>query len=311
MSSRKSLASPNKIIAVFLKVLVSSGLLFFVISKIGIGKVFLTLKGINVMSFLIAVLMYPLSVYISSVRWRLFLPSGFRLRRLFSLYLIGSFFNNLLPGAIGGDAVKAYYLYKDTGKGGVAMASVFMDRYVGFSALMFIGLLAFPFGITYFHGSPLMWFLPFAAALFIIASFLVIHLRIGERIRLISEFYSYFHKYKNQKSVIAAAFLISIMIQLTGIFTVYIICLGLGVQVPLTSLFIFIPIISTITTIPVSISGVGLREASFVLLFGSISIDPVSATAVSFAWFMSIAAGSIPGLIEYLIYKKAEEAQAF
>lgn len=301
------MAFPNKTIAIILKVFVSSGLLYYVVSKAGIDKVFLTLKGMNVPSFLIAVLIYLFSVFVSSVRWQILLPHGFRLRRLFSLYLIGSFFNNLLPGAIGGDAVKAYYLYKDMGRGGVAMAAVFMDRYIGFSALMFIGMLAFPFGMTYFHGSPIMWFLPATVALFIAGSFVVIGLRIGERIRLLSEFYACFIKYKDQKSAVAKAFLISLIVQLTGIFAVYIVTLGLGVKAPLFSLFVFVPIISTITTMPVSISGIGLREASFVLLFGSLGIDPIKAAAVSFAWFLSVAAGSLPGLIEYLVFRKAEK----
>ncbi len=50
--------------------------------------------------------------------------------------------------------------------------------------------------------------------------------------------------------------------------------------------------------------GTGAREASFVLLFGFLGISPAQATAVSFAWFLSVATGSLPGLIEYLRYKK-------
>lgn len=301
------MARPNKIIAILVKVLVSSGLLYIVISKTGIDKVLSILKDINILSFFFAVVVYVFSIFISSVRWKFLLPDGFALRKLFSLYIIGAFFNNLLPGIIGGDAVKAYYLYKNTGKGGPAIASVFMDRYIGFSALMFIGLTAFPFGLNYFHGSILVWFLPIAIFLFIIGSFLVFGLKIGKGVKLLSESYNYFGIYKNRKSVIIKTFFISIIIQTAGILAVYAISMGLGVKVPLTSLFIFIPIISTITTIPISISGMGVREASFVLLFGSIGISPVQATAVSFAWFLSVVTGSLPGLVEYLAYRKVDK----
>ena len=41
-----------------------------------------------------------------------------------------------VAGAVGGDAVKAYYLYKETGQGGSSLGSVFLDRYVGYLALL-------------------------------------------------------------------------------------------------------------------------------------------------------------------------------
>jgi uncharacterized membrane protein YbhN (UPF0104 family) len=91
------------------------------------------------------------------------------------------------------------------------------------------------------------------------------------------------------------------------IFAIYVLAMGLHLDVPLLPFFMFIPIISTISTVPVSIAGIGVREASFVLLFGSLGISPVHATAMSFAWFLSMAAGSLPGLVEYIRYKKTLE----
>jgi uncharacterized membrane protein YbhN (UPF0104 family) len=298
------LARPNKLILILGKLLVSSGLLYFVISKTGADKVISTLRGINPLAFLLAVSIYIFAIYLSSLRWRLLLHEGFELRKLFSLYFIGSFFNHLLPGIIGGDAVKAYYLYKDTGKGASAIASVFMDRYIGFTALMFVGLTAFPFGLRYFRGSYIEWILPLMVFLFILGSFIIFGLKVGKRIRLLSGFYDYFSLYKGKKTIILKTFFLSLIVQVVIIFAVYALSLGLKIDVPLLPLFIFVPIISTISSVPISISGLGVREATFVLLFGSLGIQPAQATAVSFAWFLSVATGSLPGLIEYLRYKK-------
>ncbi|MCL4477205.1 MAG: flippase-like domain-containing protein [Nitrospirae bacterium] len=298
------MARPNKIIILFVKILVSGGLLYAVISRTGIDKVLSTLRGIYIPSFILAVLIYICAVFISTIRWRLLLHERFGLGRLFSLYFIGSFFNHLLPGIIGGDAVKAYYLYRDTGKGASAIASVFMDRYMGFTALMLVGLIAFPFGFGYFRGSYIEWILPLIVLLFIAGSFVVFGLRVGRRIKFLSGFYDYFAIYKEKKAVIVKTFLISVVVQAIVIFAVYALCRGLSVNVPLLPLFIFVPVISTIATIPISISGLGVREASFVLLFGFLGISPAQATAVSFAWFLSVATGSLPGLIEYLRFKK-------
>ncbi len=298
------MARPSKIIVLLAKISVSGGLLYAVISKTGIDKVILTLKGMNVLSFVLAVLIYMVTVYISSIRWRLLLHEKFELKRLVSLYFIGSLFNHLLPGLIGGDAVKAYYLYRDTGRGPSAVASVFMDRYVGFTALMLIGLMAFPFGFSYFRGSYIEWVLPLIVLVFIAGSFFFFGLRVGNRFKLLAGFYDYFAAYKEKKAILIKTLLLSVLIQAIIIFAVYILAGGLGIGVPLLPLFVFIPVIWTIATIPVSISGLGVREASFVLLFGFLGISPVHATAVSFAWFLSVATGSLPGLIEYLRYNK-------
>lgn len=84
-----------------------------------------------------------LSTFIfSTKRWSLFISSSqdpsdnVPFRRLLSLYFIGAFFSTFLPGIVGGDAVKGYYLYKSNGRGGAVLASIFIDRYLGFSALI-------------------------------------------------------------------------------------------------------------------------------------------------------------------------------
>jgi uncharacterized protein (TIRG00374 family) len=150
--------------------------------------------------------MYLLTQLISTLRWKLLLPEVLGIRKLFSLYMIGAFFNTLLPGVIGGDAVKGFYLYKTIGRGGLTLASIFMDRYIGFVVLIAICTIAFPFGYKYFHGSRIEWLLPFAILSFTVLSLLILGLRLGKRIKIISGFYDYFHAYRNQKTVINTAF---------------------------------------------------------------------------------------------------------
>ena len=302
LNPRKSL---RRLLWTALKVLVSTGLLSIVIEKTGFAKILSTLGGISIPLFLTSSALYTFSLYISSIRWRLLLPGGFTLGRLFSLYLIGSFFNTLLPGIIGGDAVKAYYLYKDTGKGTPAVASVFMDRYIGFAALMCVGTAAFPFSVRYFKGSPIEWLFPLIVLLFALGSILAYALRAGRRFRFIAEVYEYFDRYVTKRGTVAKTFSLSMFVQIINIVSVYLLIIGLDIDLPFLPLLIFIPIITTISTIPISISGLGVREASFILLFHFLGVGPVQATAISFAWFLTIATGSLPGLIEYLRHPSA------
>jgi len=56
--------------------------------------------------------------------------------------------------------------------------------------------------------------------------------------------------------------------------------------------------------IPLSISGLGIREGAFVLFFGLIGVKPEVATAISLSWFITMTTAGIWGLIEYIRYKK-------
>ena len=296
----------NKIFLTVLKLVVSSALLYLVLSKTGPDKVFAILKKMSIPAFISATLLYLVSQLISTVRWRMFLPTGISARKLFSLYMIGTFFNNFLPGVIGGDAVKGYYLYRETGKGSLSLASIFVDRYVGFMGLIAICVVAYPFGFKYFAGSRVEWLLPLIVFGFLSSSILIFGLRIGQRMRFLSEFYTYFHSYRHQKKVIGKTFALSLIIQFAGIVAVYILALGLQQHVPLLAFFVFLPIIILLTLIPVSISGLGVREGACVLLFGFIGVEPSAATAISLSWFVSVAAGSLIGLVEYLKYKRED-----
>jgi uncharacterized protein (TIRG00374 family) len=304
--SRRSLALKKTHLFLVVKVAVSSILLYVVFIKTGIGQIFSLLKGMHPAAFVSATVLFIVAQFCSTLRWKLLLPVDIGTKTLFSLYMIGSFFNTLLPGLIGGDAVKAYYLYQATGKGGLSLASTFMDRYIGFAMLIALGIIAFPFGISYFHGSPVEWVLPLIVIGFVGSSFLIFGLRLGKRFRTLSELYEYFHSYRNKKRTLIKALLISGLVQILGISAVYILALGMGEHIPYLACLIFLPIIILFTTLPISISGIGVREGAFVFFFGLVGVAPGVAAAISLSWFMTVTAGSLFGFVEYMRYKKGK-----
>jgi uncharacterized protein (TIRG00374 family) len=295
----------KKYLVFALKLCVSGTLLYLVLGKAGAGNVAALLGNINPASFAAAVAIYLVVLFIGTIRWRLLLPGRFALGRLFSLHLVGSFFNTFLPGLVGGDAVKIYYLYKETGEGANALSSVFMDRYVGFCALMMIGLAAYPFGLRYVRGSWIEWLLPLIIICFVLASLVVFGLRLGRRIEVVGKLHDYFHEYRKKRAVIAKALLLSFSLQLLIMFGIYLMALGLGIEIPFRVLLVFIPIITTVATVPVSLAGIGLREAATVLLLGTVGVEADSAMALSLAWFMMVAVGGLAGLLEYFRMKEA------
>ncbi len=296
----------NKILLTVIKLCVSSALLYYLFERTGLTQILRTLSNINIIAFIAAIVLYVFAQVVSTLRWKLLLPQGIGLKKLFSLYMIGAFFNSFLPGIIGGDAVKGFYLYKTTGKVGLALASVFMDRYIGLVVLIAICAVAFPFGYQYLHGSDIEWILLSVILSFVLGSFLFFGLRIGQRIKHLADLYHYFYLYRNEKGTIGKALLLSVLVQFSGFSAVYILAFGLGQNIPFLSILVYLPLIILISMIPISISGLGVREGAFILFFGFIGVKPEAAAAISLSWFVSASAGSLIGLIEYVKYKKEE-----
>ena len=298
-----------------LKFSVSAAFLYLVLRRTGVQNVVRLLTGIDPVLFIAAMAFYIAGTFVSAIRWRLFMESGLPLRRAFSLYLLGSLFNTFLPGLIGGDAVKGYYLYKETGRTAEAMASIFMDRYLGLAAMLVTAWMAYPLvpphlravpvrisGVQPFHLG-LWWLLPMLLLAFFAASLFFFKLRLGGRLRLMADFYGQFGLY-GRKDVLNGM-LLSFGVQAFSIISVWVLARGLGVTAAWPFFFIFVPLITLFSSIPVSLSGIGIREASFVLLFGAVGVSARTATALSFAWYLSYSAASLGGLYEYLRIKKA------
>ncbi len=330
---RKYLAPADKklknILIFIFKFSVSAGMLYLLISKIGGETIIGYIRLINPLAFVSATGLYIFSIYISSLRWALLINRKISISKLFSLYMIGSFFNTCLPGIIGGDAVKAYYLSRELNKlpqerpnnvnenpvhlnpqsNVTAIASVFMDRYIGFCALMIIGIIAFPFGLKYLERSSqdelFIWMMPGIFSFFIFTSFIIFRYRIGAGVRFLSVVYEYLDMYRAKRDIIIKGLIYSFIVQISGILSIFILSTGMSFKVPLLPLLIFVPLIIVISLIPISISGIGVREFAFVVFLGSAGVPSGVSIALSLSWFFSIAAASILGLVLYLLYKNS------
>lgn len=288
------------VILITAKAAVSGLLLAFIFRKAGIENILSHFREMDPRFFILSSLVYLFTLFLGALRWGLLLRGGHPRGRLFSLTLIGSFFNNLLPGSVGGDAVKIYYLYRDTQQGGKSIASVFMDRYVGFVGLLCIGLISGLAAFRDLKAIHMQWITPLLFVGFLAGSFVVFGMRIGRRFTAVAHFHDYFHDIIRDRRVLGATFALSLVIQVLSILEIYIIALGLGQHPSFSALFVFVPIIFTVTMVPISISGLGVRESAFVLLFGLTGITAQASTTISFLWFLSIAAPSLLGLAEYV-----------
>ncbi len=293
----------KKALATSLKLVVSVLLLSLVVKKAGLGNVVQQVRSMNGWLFLLSAAIYVSIAWLVAVRWRILLDNRYPARKLFSLQMIGNFFNIILPSSMGGDAVRIYYLHRDLKDAGISFGSVFLDRYLGLFARLSLGLVSSALAAGELKTLGMQWAVPALFLLFAGGSVAVFRFRIGKRIGAVADFYDYVISRLKDRAVMLKAFLLSLVIQALLITMIATVALGIGRALSFTELFVFVPIIMTIMIIPVSVSGFGVREGAFVALFGLTGIPASSSVSISFLWFLSMAAASLAGLVEYLRYR--------
>ena len=271
--------SVRRLLNFFIKLSVSITFLIYLFSMVRWEHVWQEIKGADTQYLLLYLFLGFVGVFISSAKWlALTKPHGVScsLRLLVSLYMVGYFFNNILPTSIGGDVVRAYELGRISGKKAEAMASVFMERFSGYVTLVIFALIATAFNRRLQTDFRL-------AAPVLLASIGAVGLAwaVGSRSWL-----TLFHKrfrgttvqklvgkthrfqeaisfYRHHPVALLLASGYSILFYLVAILTVYTGCLTFHVDVSLASLVAVVPVILILFMIPFSLGGIGVQEWAY------------------------------------------------
>ena len=128
-----------------LKLTLSGGLFYWLVNRGLVDIKSLELFMSSPTLILSAILFWLFGpILLSAIRWKILLKSaGFRIStyKAVKLQLVGVFFTTVLPGSLGGDLVKAYYLIADNKEKSKTSAiwSILFDRLVGMCGLFLIG----------------------------------------------------------------------------------------------------------------------------------------------------------------------------
>ena len=304
--------------AAILKAAVSGALLYVLFRRVDTGVFLETVSSINPSVIILLALAYIVLQCLSTYRWSIVLrkDADVRYTELLSIYFIGMFFNNFLPTLVGGDLVKGYYLYRKTEKGEIAFASIFMDRYSGFAALIAITLISLLFGWGFLHrigGAGLIWVFILLICGFFGLSFIfwferlhsflaniIGHAGISGMNEKMDSFYRVFMNYKGRREVLFKIFSLSLIIQSGVIICYFVLGRSVGIDVPVGYFFLFVPLAIVFSMVPLSLSGLGIREGVFIFLFTKAGVSREAALSMSLIWFMVVAAVSMAGAFEYV-----------
>ncbi len=243
--------------------------------------------------------------YVSSIKWY-FLSRARNLTttlgQLFKIYLIGRFFNLLLPSSFGGDVIRIHLQGKLTGQPAESAAVVFVERFSGLFVLLVLTLIS----VVYVVGdiADTNWLLPATAlAMAILLAglgtllsdrcFGVLHGFIGRFGSLGESVCSKLAKFRNallgfRDSIgsLVLATVNSLAFYFFAIINVWVSALVFAPEVRLADMASAVPLIMFIMNLPVSIGGIGLMEFAYVFILGIYGLSP--AAAISTALLMRL-----------------------
>ena len=269
------------------------------------------------------ILVFFLCTIVATARWKILLAVqdiNMTWLRTWQLFMIGMFFNLFMLGSTGGDVVKMFLTMREARNNkAAALLSVFMDRVIGMMALILISLGFLYFRYDLLSHSPassallttLLWLLAAAVVvtvgMFVGSAFGWVHyLPQWTPLRgRIVEVSAACHMYAKGWRQTIWAFLVSFPLFAMFFITFYCAARAFTDQLGLVDVFSVLPIVAVITAIPISVSGIGLRESLFVSLLAPFGVGAAVATLISVTGFLINTVGSLAGGLVFLFYRSS------
>ncbi len=255
--------------------------------------------------FCAAFAIYISGLLLSSFRWQLLARLvGIRdhYTRFVRYYFIGSFTNLFVPGLIGGDAARAIYLGRRNHRVAAAVASVVADRGTGTVALFWLaGIAAIPMAsvlprslLATIVGVGLATIVGFFCAPLVSRLLGATHGRLKALAETVAP-------YLGRPASLLPAIGLSLILQADLAIAQWVLALGLGLAIPLRVFLLCMPIANAFASIPITLNGLGLREATYLVMLGLAGVSHGDSVALGLLWFTATALAGLTGIIPFLM----------
>ena len=302
-----------------LKISVSLVLLAILFSRVDVARLWATAKRASPAWLAGALALYCVNVGASLWRWHLLLEAQevkVPARMLAGSFVVGLFFNNFLPSNIGGDFFRIADTAKIAKSKTVATIVILADRVMGVMALVLVAAIgATAAGAIHPAAMPIwpvwLWagFLIGAAASApavlapdgfgrLLRPLTVIHPEwVGGRLDNLTIILNRFRRHPVR---LAECFAGAIFVQATMVLFYYAVILALHLTTPFADLAVIVPISFVVQMLPISVSGFGVREATFSLYFARIGQPVEGAILMSLVGQALIMLVSLSGAAVYV-----------
>jgi len=295
----------NKKIAVLLKVIVSLGLITFLINQVDFKGIVNILKNVDITMIVYALILLTIQVFIATTRWQFVLKCQkiiLDYKNTLQILWSGLFFNQAMPSSVGGDVIRGYYLKKQGMTLGRATLGVLMDRLFGMVGLVFLVLASLPLLFELVDDSIArsgVLFIALGISLALLFIFFTDKLPGNfSHLKVIRGFYSL--SQVGRRCIVdhyngLIILVISILIHLISVISVMIMAAGLGINVEWSGFLLIIPLVTLMMVVPISIAGWGVREGVMVVGFGYLGVAPEAALALSILYGLLMLVVALPG----------------
>jgi glycosyltransferase 2 family protein len=289
-ASAKVMARLKSLAAFVVKLVLTGGTLLFVLRQVDLAALRGTFAGMDLALLAAGLLQMLVIPVLGGLRWKLVLAamrSEGRIWPLSRLFWIGMLFGQVLPSSAGGDVVRVFMMWRRGTSLRVSFNSVALER-----ASMLITLIAFvalllPLLASRVVVAQLAWVAP-ALLIASIAGLVALmsadrflkHLPDLRIVRAIAGLSAdarrvYLSGFGWRLIVVCVVTLLNLSV------AAWWIGLSLGLPLGLTDYLVFIPVVTIVTLVPVSIGGWGVREGALVALLGLVGVPSYTARAFS------------------------------
>ena len=293
--------------------------------KIGPGELARKLAKVRPAHFAIATILVGGTIIASVGRWRMALHvQGLRLTwsRALEISFVAQFFNSFFLGSTGGDLMKAWYAARETPhKKTEAVIAVVIDRLIGLWAMLLFAcaMMVFNFPLLFDHDwlrplALLVFVLTLAGSVFLGAAFWggVSKTWTGARAWLrrlpkgawLEQVLDSCRRFGQARFFVVKALGVSLLLNAVCVLQFIVLAAGMGLNISPIALFVIVPIVICISALPITPSGLGVRENLFVHILAPLGIDPTAALSLSLLAYAGSLFWSLVGGIVYLTLKE-------
>jgi uncharacterized membrane protein YbhN (UPF0104 family) len=291
-----------------LRVLVSVVLIYFAFRKVNVAELWGNLVGVKWWFVVLNIIISLIGVMLISFRWSNLLIKRPKIKDILVFTkssLVASFYGLFFPTSMAADLLKWVIIdekYPDIPKTKL-LGSVVLDRFIGMSMFIFVGLAMVLFGEIDKNMIPF-WIKLTFIGLFLFCFFFYLSLYFFDlskifKIKFLSKFenVSGLIEKSNVKQVFKSVG-ISLMSEFLWVWQMWFISWYFKTGLSIVSIFVFIPIISMILALPISFAGFGAREQLYMLFFSGLATSTESILLTStFAGILGILIALIGGLV--------------
>jgi glycosyltransferase 2 family protein len=245
-------------------------------------------------------------------RWqRLLAVRGIRERIpwLTRAYLVSYAAGQVLPTAVGGDAMRIFEgTRRHPGRGGDMAGSVLLERAIGGAATLVLAAVGFALALGRYDVGAYLW-LEGAFVVGTVALAFVFFSRTARRPlarlvpllrrvrveRPVRALYEGIHAYRAHGRTLALVCAVTLALQAVRVLGIWLSGRAAGVELSPRVYYVMGPLLFLVMLVPFTINGLAVREAFFVSFLGTVGVDADAAFATGFLFFLVTIAAAAPG----------------